>query len=197
MEKHIMLDLETMGKGPEAAIVSIGAVEVLPEAGSIGAEFYRVVDLQSSMHSGGKVDGSTIMWWMRQSDAARAALDTEGTRGHLTDIYSVLNEFIGWVHGLVPPNEHGVSDVDVWGNGAAFDNVILSSAFGNTCGLLERPWGYRNDRCYRTLRALYPQIKCPDVGVAHNALDDAKAQGLHLIELLKAARGDTWKAFAA
>lgn len=195
MEKHIMLDLETMGKGPEAAIVSIGAVEVLPEVGSVGAEFYRVVDLASSMRNGGVVDGSTIMWWMRQNDAARAALNTEGTPAHRADIYSVLNDFIDWVHALVPPNEHGVSDVDVWGNGATFDNVILSSAFGNT-GMLKRPWGYRNDRCYRTLKNLYPQIKCPDVGVKHHALDDARAQGLHLIELLKAARGDAWKAFA-
>lgn len=196
MEKHIMLDLETMGKGPVAAIVSIGAVEVLPEEGRIGAEFYRVVDLESSMHNGGEVDGSTIMWWMRQSDAARAALSTEGVPAHKADIYTVLNEFIDWVHVLVPPNEHGVSDVDVWGNGATFDNVILSSAFGNTCGLLKCPWGFRNDRCYRTLKNLYPQIKRPDVGTAHHALDDAKAQGLHLIELLKAARGDAWKAFA-
>ena len=196
MEKHIVLDLETMDNTPDSAIVSIGAVEVLPEEGRLGSEFYRVVSLESSMSFGGTVSGDTVMWWMRQSDAARAALSTEGLPAHKTDIHGALDEFRTWVFSIVQPNAKGVADVDVWGNGATFDNVILSSAYRRD-GLLARPWGYRNDRCYRTLRALYPQIKCPDVGVAHNALDDAKAQGLHLIELLKAARGDTWKAFAA
>lgn len=49
MTHHIMLDLETMGKGPEAAIVSIGAVEVLVDEGTLGREFYAPVDLQSAM----------------------------------------------------------------------------------------------------------------------------------------------------
>lgn len=34
--KHVMLDLETMGNGPRAAIVSIGAVFFDPLTGELG-----------------------------------------------------------------------------------------------------------------------------------------------------------------
>ena len=36
---NVMLDLETMGKGPSAAIVTIGAVFFDPMTGELGAEF--------------------------------------------------------------------------------------------------------------------------------------------------------------
>jgi len=189
---HIMLDLETMGKGPEAAIVSIGAVEVLVDDGYIGREFYAPVDLQSAMDTGAKVDASTIMWWLKQSDAARAALDVGNLPLHQTSIHMVLDGLSSWFRSIDLDKDSFV----VWGNGATFDNVILASAYRND-RLLPLPWGHRGDRCYRTLKNLFPHIKCPDVGVKHHALDDAKAQGLHLIELLRAARGDVSQRFAA
>ena len=40
----IMLDLETMGTGPNAAIVAIGAVAFDLQAGTIGDHWYRWVD---------------------------------------------------------------------------------------------------------------------------------------------------------
>jgi hypothetical protein len=189
---HIMLDLETMGKGPEAAIASIGAVEVLVDDGYIGREFYAPVDLQSAMDAGAKADGSTILWWLKQSAEARAALDVENLPLHQTNIHMVLDGLSNWFRSI----DLDKNSFEVWGNGATFDNVILTSAYHND-RLLPRPWGYRGDRCYRTLKNLFPYIKCPDVGTKHHALDDAKAQGLHLISLLRAARGDTWRAFAA
>lgn len=66
----------------------------------------------------------------------------------------------------------------VWGNGAAFDNVVLTNAF-RAVGL-QMPWSYRLDRCYRTLRALFEDIEAPPfVGVRHTALADALAQADH------------------
>lgn len=46
--KNIMLDLETMGNGSKAAIVSIGAVFFNPLTGETGSEFYQVVSINSS-----------------------------------------------------------------------------------------------------------------------------------------------------
>jgi DNA polymerase III epsilon subunit-like protein len=58
-----------------------------------------------------------------------------------------------------------LDDAVVWGNGANFD--------------------FWNDRCYRTVFALFAKAKKKNVGVEHNALDDAVTQALTLIELAK------------
>ena len=163
---NIMIDLETMGQSSQAAIIALGAVTFGPEG--LGDEFYETIDLQSSMDTGGIVDASTVLWWMRQSDAARAEFKKKGK--HIT---SVLMAFSAWIM-LMP-------DVKVWGNGASFDNVILGSAHGRQH--LEIPWKFWNDRCYRTVKAAHPGVPAVKSGTAHNALDDAKTQALHLIAI--------------
>jgi len=167
----IMTDLETMGNRPDAAIIAIGGVEFSLDTKTIGREFYEVVDLDSAMKAGGTVDASTILWWMQQSDEARAAFKRPGK-----DIDFVLRLFKAWV-------QSAGEDVPVWGNGVAFDNVILRSAYDRLG--LTAPWSFRNDRCFRTVRAMYPKIDRSYQGTAHNALDDAKSQAVYLMEVVK------------
>lgn len=186
--RDVVLDLETMATGPNAAIVSIGAVLLDHKAWGVrgGPEdstyhhFYRNVDLASSIEKGGEVDGSTVTWWLRQSDEARKALTTPEP----VLIDRALQDFTNWLQWFC-----GERRVRVWGNGAAFDNVILRSAYERSG--LECPWSYKNDRCYRTLRHLFPDVQeffpTPGSFVVHNALDDAHAEALHLVELLKKA----------
>ena len=84
-----------------------------------------------------------------------------------------LTEFTQWVSGIEAIK-------GVWGNGANFDNVILRNAYRNN-QMLE-PWNFRQDRCYRTINAEFGQnITTPDIGVKHNALDDAIYQASRLI----------------
>ena len=45
--KHVMLDLETMGNSPLAAIAAIGAIEFDPDAGTLGERFYTTIDLHA------------------------------------------------------------------------------------------------------------------------------------------------------
>jgi len=71
----------------------------------------------------------------------------------------------------------------MWGNGATFDNVIMSNAYKLTG--LEQPWKFWYDRCYRTIKSLYPQAQLKRVGTHHNAVDDAESQALHLIDICK------------
>lgn len=49
---NVMLDLETMGSGPRAAIVTIGAVFFDPMTGELGEEFEAAIDLRSSAKYG-------------------------------------------------------------------------------------------------------------------------------------------------
>lgn len=189
--KHIMLDLETLGTGPTAAIVAIGACAFdLPGPGvhnddNPEAHFYTRVDLQSSVDAGLEMDPSTLLWWMKQSDKARKST-FEGRRTPLGD--AILN-FNNWVYHCAPVagrTEPDRADVWVWGNGATFDNVVIRSAFKavrlNPC------WSFHNDRCYRTVVNMLPDHRQPafeKYGIAHNALDDAIAQALHLQKVWK------------
>lgn len=71
---NLMIDLESMGKKPNAPIVSIGAVFFDPQSGELGQEFYTAVNLESAMEQGAVPDGDTILWWLRQSSEARSAI---------------------------------------------------------------------------------------------------------------------------
>lgn len=184
--KNIMLDLETMGNGSNAAIVSIGAVLFDPLTGAIGEEFYQVVSLNSSAHFG-ELDSSTVLWWLKQSDEARAVFEDENK----TTLKNALVFFADWVNEHCDRNEKDKPDAVVWGNGATFDNVILGNAYKAV--RLRQPWFFANDRDVRTLVDLGRQLRGIDPkkdltlqGTAHNALDDAKFQVRYVSEIFKA-----------
>jgi hypothetical protein len=170
---HIMLDLETMSTDPNAAIVSIGAVAIDFENNRLGEEFYRRISLESAMQSGGIVDASTVIWWLQQSEPARREIYSA-----TADIRRACEAFTQYVSEIGDP-----AQMRIWGDGAAFDNVLLSCTYKRIG--LERPWKFWNDRCYRTIKNTYKDIKAADFGTAHNALDDAKAQALHLLNIFK------------
>jgi len=165
---HVMLDLETMGNRSYSAIVSIGAVVF--DASGPKETFYRNISLESCLKYKLQVDGSTIMWWMDQSDKAREAL-----KKNPIHIFRALEEFTAFFK-----KNKGKF---IWGNGSTFDNVILANAYSVTGQT--RPWRYSNDRCFRTTRASYPRINKENNGDLHNALSDAIWQAEYLIELKK------------
>jgi len=167
-----MIDLETMGMCPNAAIIAIGAVEFDQHLKMMGAKFYQTIDLQSAVNLGGTIDPSTVIWWMQQNDTARAEFKRPG--GLMISVLSNFNIFLD-----------SCCDKDsrlLWGNGSDFDNVILASAY-RSCNL-EVPWKFWNNRCYRTVKALRPDIKIHRSGTYHNALDDAVSQAEHLMRMI-------------
>ncbi|HED1316335.1 TPA: 3'-5' exoribonuclease [Citrobacter freundii] len=170
---HLMVDMETMGNSPDAPIVSIGAVFFDPSTGNTGAEFYRVVNLESSMSFGMKPDASTIQWWLKQSSEARSAILVDEAMG-LRESLELLADFIA------ENAANGSHTVQLWGNGCSFDNVILRRAYA----LTETPFAvpFRNDRDVRTMVELgksvgiNPRYDIPFEGDMHNALSDARHQ---------------------
>lgn len=170
---HLMVDLETMGSGPDAPIVSIGAVYFDPSTGNTGAEFYQVVSLESSMSFGMKPDASTIQWWLKQSSEARSAILVDEAMG-LRETLELLADFI------TENAANGSHTVQLWGNGCSFDNVILRRAYA----LTETPFAvpFWNDRDVRTMVELgksvgiNPRFDIPFEGDMHNALSDARHQ---------------------
>lgn len=172
MTTHVMLDLETLAsKALNAAIVSIGAVKFDPDAAfdPVTCEkFYQIIDLEDAMKYG-RVEADTLKWWFKQSLEARAIFDQEFAVT-LDEALLGFNEWYG------PDNS-----LPIWGNGATFDNVVLTSAYAATG--IDRPWNYRADRCFRTIKNILPPVDAPDYGVKHNALDDAMAQTLWLLKI--------------
>ena len=167
---NVMVDLETLGNNSHSVIISLGAV-VFDENG-LGETFYSRICPQSCVDAGLQMDADTVMWWMQQSEQARA----EFKRACMS-LPVVLHDFAKWF-----PDK-----ATIWGNGATFDNVILSNAYAAL--KMSKPWKYNADRCYRTLKALYPQITpSKRTGTYHNALDDAIYQADHAIVILRAMK---------
>ncbi len=171
---HLMIDLETMGTNTNAPIVVIGAVFFDPQTGEIGPVFYIVISLTDAMNTGAVPDGGTIEWWLKQSSEARAAILTDQVK--LKDALSRFREFI---------NEYSDEKfVQVWGNGATFDNAILRTSYERLD--IPCPWRYYNDRDVRTIVELGKTIgfdartAIPFEGVPHNALDDARHQAKYV-----------------
>ncbi|WP_257253891.1 MULTISPECIES: 3'-5' exonuclease [unclassified Endozoicomonas] len=172
--KHLMVDLETMGNGSQAAIIGIGACFFDPVTGQIGETFSRNVTLQSSVDEGLKMDVSTVEWWLKQDDDARAIFQRSGY-----PLPEVLQEFLDFIP------ERLRRSVQLWGNGASFDNVILENAF-DVCGL-KAPWAFWNHRDVRTIVELGRTILGIDPkrdfffdGVKHDALSDAVHQARYV-----------------
>ncbi|HCO8302788.1 TPA: 3'-5' exoribonuclease, partial [Escherichia coli] len=168
---HLMIDLETMGKNPDAPIISLGAIFFDPQTGEMGPEFSKTIDLDTA---GGVIDRDVIKWWLKQSREAQSAILTDEIP--LDDALLQLREFID-------ENSCGFY-VRVWGNGANFDNVILRRSYerqGIPC-----PWRYCNDRDVRTIVELGNSIgfdarmDIPFEGERHNALDDARYQAKYV-----------------
>lgn len=162
--RHIMLDLETLDTSASAVVLSIGAVKFeKDEPGWLGEKFYMVLETEDQLFRGRSTSESTIRWWQNQSESARAIFEVEKTPADVA--LDKLFDFMG-----LP------GDCKVWGNGAAFDNVILTNLFA-TYGL-EAPWNFWDDRCFRTLKAEFGHLtsKPKFVGTEHHALDDAVHQ---------------------
>lgn len=163
---NVMIDLETLGVNNNAMILSIGAAkfDFLAETQekAVTDSIYMRLDITTMPASRFIMDPETVLYWLgdKMQDARAALLQDEPI-----PIATALSSFAQW---------YGPKPLPTWGNGAAFDNVILRSAYkvmGEEC-----PWGFRDDRCFRTLKAGVPETvfsRVKAMGTAHQALHDA------------------------
>lgn len=176
-----MVDIETMGNGPFAAICAIGAVAFDPSSGEFGPSLYVPVKLESSVGYGLEMNASTVMWWLAQPDAARKALADEPFDLE-SALWSLRSLYVG------TPCE------EVWAKPPSFDLVILAQAYRLALGS-KTPWDRRMERDARTLFRLvgFEEIKSDDTWnnanrTQHHALDDAMYQAECVMECLAKLR---------
>lgn len=176
---NIMVDLETLDTRQSAVVTSIGAVAFDPYAvgpSAIGDRFYVELteDLAEQQRRGRTISADTVIWWMRQGQAAQQLFASPAPPGvERVDTREALARFARFIEA------NGGSDSEIWGNGADFDNVILGSLYEDFG--VKRPWSYSRNRCFRTMKNIrgVPH-KTERFGVHHNALDDAITQVEHL-----------------
>lgn len=177
---HIMLDIETLDTTQSAVVLSIGAVVFDPHSKTLGETFYVefTADLDTQQRVGRTVSAATVTWWMQQGAAAKQIFTDPAPEGvRRVSTAQGLTEFASFIA------RNGGKEVQLWGNGADFDNVIVGSLF-DSFGLA-KPWSYGKNRCYRTMNRLFGEnVKLRRQGVHHNGLDDAITQAVHLQEIL-------------
>jgi exodeoxyribonuclease VIII len=170
-----MIDLETLGRRAGCVVTSIGAVAFDPRSGEMFyPRFYEVIDLDSSLKSGLKIEAQTFQWWLKQSDAARAELCRPGEL-----LQGVLERFAVWFR--------TVGGKEIWSHGANFDIPILECAFAVSKRPI--PWEFWDARDTRTLFDIADVKVDRSKGVHHNALADAENQARTVIEAYKILRG--------
>lgn len=170
----LMIDTETAGLPPTGALLSIGAVFFDLQSQTQGPTFYRAIHLASSVKHGGTIDAGTVLWWLRQGDAARKAVAYGGE-----PLAGVLTDFAAWI---TQTCRH--EDVRPWGNSGTFDLTIVGGAYQRLGQ--KAPWYFTNERDFRTVRNLYPQVEYDTDAKgdgAHNALADAVFQVEHLFKI--------------
>ncbi len=180
------IDLETLGRKRGAAILSIGCVQFDRHTGRLGAEFYAEIDLPSTLKCG-DVEPATLAWWVNKHPVVFGKLiDPSVNKAGLATTLDTLSKFIRNASAGIPvvKGSLGPGTPHVWGNGATFDISILEEAFAVGGYGLTVPWHFMHIRDLRTLldaaRHVSPNYESivPNIGTAHDALDDAKYQAL-------------------
>jgi exodeoxyribonuclease VIII len=169
---RIMVDIETLGVTPDAHILSIGAVMRDKELRDSFAPFYSPIEPISQRNR--KIDYSTVAFWRGQTNFP------EPTTSAI--LYDVLNTFHGWCETVAMHCGVSREDIEFWCKGTDFDFVILSNAYAEAGWKV--PWKYNMVRDLRTLAKVFPQINPPENHNEHYALEDARVQMQHLVNIL-------------
>jgi hypothetical protein len=164
----LMIDIETLGTGPTATILTIAAqvFDPLGEGFPQHRHFYARVDTDSQPNR--TMDNSTLEWWAQQPEIAKNEAFSEEGRVHLASCLESLGKLIWQAN-------------KIWANGPTFDMNILEHAFKEAGQNL--PWMFYNVRDARTVYALYPDLSIPPT--THHALEDCRRQITMLQNTLK------------
>lgn len=159
---HIMIDIETLALGADAAILSIGATTfawnwkytdraLYKELNSGSYRFYDRVNTDWYTEKiNWNIDKDTLNWWDKEENKSAAKESLYGT----ATLPQVLEHFSNWMRAT--QKHFPDSKICVWAKGANFDIAILEYSYRKLS--LPVPWHYRNIRCLRTIQGEYPGI---------------------------------------
>lgn len=170
-----MLDLETMGTGPNGAVIQIGlaAFNMKTWATDKAHDLLVDVDLLTTLMLNGNVDKSTVDWWRSRGGFKRHSPPV--------DIRVALLRTIEWFCDY--PNIK-----KVWAVGPQFDVAVMEGNF--RAAKLECPWLYNAGRDVRTVFELAKEFgwQRPQTEITHEAREDCRQQITALMDALTVIR---------
>jgi 3' exoribonuclease, RNase T-like len=194
---NVVLDLETVSTRPNAAILQIGAAiprfdhDYLPS--DFPTTFERTIRYEDVIALTGSktldMDDDTMKWWGAQPiETKRIVFSGQ------TSYLDAMLEFRDWMTTITQASEG--KQVAVWGNDVGFDNVILTHSL-DLHGV-HKVWSYKNNRCFRTLRAVFPLTESQEDRIVlatrnyvkHTALGDARYEATVVEAVVEAYSGE-------
>jgi hypothetical protein len=188
--EHFTLDIETLSTEPNAVVLSF-ALAAFDPAGIAPTQVYseQYLNVDEQLRNGRHVSGSTLMWWLGMSPAARA-VQTNGTRERVGVSLVYAARWIAEMTGELPDNSSNSGIITskvakIWGNGKDFDCVVLGHLYRQEG--LPTPWEFRNTRCFRDLYIQHRDVQTASASgeVAHSAEGDARWEARHLQNVVK------------
>ena len=152
-----MIDIEGLGTGPDAAILTIAAQSFDPfGTGYYDRHYYARITLESQ--EARRIQDDTLAWWATQPEAQAEAF-AEDNRVPLEQALDELYK-LAWQHDYI------------WAQGPTYDINILEHAY-KSYGKLQ-PWKFYRVRDSRTVLSLWPERPVPPT--SHHALEDTRKQ---------------------
>ena len=166
---HYMIDIETLGQGPESMVLSIAAVKFDQDQVLKSIELYP--DLTEQQLQGQKIEVNTLEWWINHKEILSTYLQKH--RKNLTFCYYQLAFFLF---------EKG-HQTQIWSKSPRFDLQILENLWKNQPHL----WDYRSQGDVRAaeFKLKQKQIPLTRPEQAHNSLSDCLAQVANVQKLLQ------------
>ena len=106
--KDLMIDIETMGKEHDAAILSISACYFDRKTSEIGEKFDQQINLENSLKGGRTICASTLLWWLEQDDKARLQFKSNKKAKGLVEVLNPKKDmpFVGVRHNALDDSIH-------------------------------------------------------------------------------------------
>ena len=152
-----MIDIEGLGTGPDAAILTIAAQSFDPfGTGYYDRHYYARITLESQENR--RIQDDTLAWWATQPEAQAEAF-AEDNRVPLDQALDELYK-LAWQHDYI------------WAQGPTYDINILEHAYKSYNKT--QPWQFYRIRDSRTVLSLWPGRPVPPT--SHHALEDTRKQ---------------------
>lgn len=157
--KHIIIDIETLGRRNDAAITQVG---IIPTDENFNALDQYLIQVEPSVWNtcDRTFTGETLLWWMQQTNTPVSKFPTQ-----IVNSYKDLIEKLNYAF-----KRYNIEDSIVWTKGT-MDLFCIKDLYEYFN--MDTPWKFWQPRDIRTAKEFVKKWKTIENNNAHNALDDA------------------------
>lgn len=170
--KHIIIDIETLGRRNNAAITQVG---IIPTDKNFNALDQYLIQINPNVWDtcNRTFTGETLLWWMKQTNTPVSKFPTQ-----IANSYKDLVEKINYIFRI-----YNTEDSIIWTKGS-MDLFCLKDLYEYFN--MDIPWKFWQPRDIRTAKEIIKDWKiCKNTNL-HNALEDAFIESKELqINLIK------------